>query len=555
MTETPTTHLNPPDVLPGAPEAPISTNPQIVFQIPFFQLKLSPTNPRKSINPKADAELAKSIKEKGVVEPLLVRLLADDSAPPGKAATYEVVVGSRRYRAAQKADLDEVPCLIREMTDEEAEEIQLIENMHREDVAAIEEAEGLKKLTEHASVESVAKKIGKSASYVYQRLKLCELVPDAKKAMEEGRLPPGHAVMIARLPASSQAIALETCFPKYMNDHSMPAVSVRRLSALLADSAFYDTSEATFPLDDAALVPAAGACTTCPKLAKNDSSMKDFKPTTCTDRPCFESKRETYVQIRMAEAKANGKPLVTIHDKDYSQALPKSQDEPLTTGQYMEIWSKEHRCKSAVQALVVGGYGIGKMKEVCIDRECPKHWLKARIKKQENRDAGLATKLERAIQLRALGYALDPVIGKKPELKGRVFIEILFEVVFNGCNFRRPDSIELESMKGQVITEIRPLLLGKKRAQECSETIVTKAICALVGMYSHVGGLHPEKFRKQAALEIKNEQAAAKAKASTKNPPIKTVKHEAKAKNGTLAQKSSKVKDKKGKKTVAHKKS
>ena len=128
-------------------ETPISTpNPappigkagdgEIVVQIPFYQLIPSKTNPRKFSDAKADADLAASIKEKGVLEPLIVRPASGDFAlerQPGEpvkpVARYEVVVGFRRYKAAQKAGLDDVPCLVREMTDEEARELLTLMGM------------------------------------------------------------------------------------------------------------------------------------------------------------------------------------------------------------------------------------------------------------------------------------------------------------------------------------------------------------------------------------------------------------------------------------------
>ena len=172
----------------------------------------SPTNPRKSSDAKQDAELAASIKENyahggpGVLEPLLCRRIEGEDK-------YEVVAGNRRLKAAQKADLDDAPCIVRPMTDAEAKEVQIIENLQRLDVSAIDEARGLAELAKSMKVEAIAKKIGKSGSYVYQCLKICELGTKGQKLMEEGKLPAGHAFLIARLPEEAQERALQVLFP------------------------------------------------------------------------------------------------------------------------------------------------------------------------------------------------------------------------------------------------------------------------------------------------------------------------------------------------------
>ena len=173
-----------------------------VFQIvPVERLQESPLNPRQHYDPKKIEELAESIKSVGVLQPLVVR-----SNGPG----HEVIAGSRRYRAASLASLTEVPVIVRELTDAEALEIMVIENNQREDVNALEEAEGYKRLIEQKyNLEILAAKIGRSTKYIYDRLKLLQLTSQAKKLLLEDRINPGHAILLARLKPEEQKRALD----------------------------------------------------------------------------------------------------------------------------------------------------------------------------------------------------------------------------------------------------------------------------------------------------------------------------------------------------------
>src|SRR5579872_998270 len=243
------------------------SDPVTVLRYPFHMLTLSPTNPRKSSNPEKDKELAESIKQSfanggpGVLEPLLCR-------PVGEK--FEVVAGSRRFRAAQKAGLDDVPCLVREMTDQEALEIQIVENLQRADVAPIDEARGFKTLAETTKVSEIAKRVGKSPSYIYASISLCDLIPAAQKDMEAGILPPAHAFRVARLPEAAQKRCLETLLPDWLRKDTEaqrgPNLSVRGLDDFIKRNIGTNLKKAPFSVKDPDLVKKAGACTTCPKL-------------------------------------------------------------------------------------------------------------------------------------------------------------------------------------------------------------------------------------------------------------------------------------------------
>ena len=145
--------------------------------IPLSDISLDPDQPRKKLDEEKLEELAASIRNKGVIEPVTVRIIDDG---------YMVVTGERRYKAAQQAGLEEIPCIIKHLSDEEVLAYQLIENLQREDLSPIDEATALKKLAETGLNQSeVAKLIGKSQPYISKLLKILELPKSILKEAQE----------------------------------------------------------------------------------------------------------------------------------------------------------------------------------------------------------------------------------------------------------------------------------------------------------------------------------------------------------------------------------
>jgi len=145
--------------------------------------------PRHQFDSAGIEALAQSIREKGVLQPLLVR------RHPSLAEEYEIIAGERRWRAAQLAQLHEVPVVLREIDDREALEIALVENLQRQDLSALEEAEAYQRLLDEFShtQEAVAQAVGKSRSHVANTLRLLELPLPVKRLLDEGKLTAGHA--------------------------------------------------------------------------------------------------------------------------------------------------------------------------------------------------------------------------------------------------------------------------------------------------------------------------------------------------------------------------
>lgn len=338
--------------------------------VPLNLVHESKSNPRKTFDPKAQRDLEASIKEKGIIVPLLVR-------PMGAAGSYEIVAGARRYRAAKSVGLLELPVLVRELTDDQALEAQVIENLQRADVHPLEEAEGYKALLGKGKydVEAIAAKVGKSGSYVYQRLKLAELIEPAKKAFLAGELTPSHAVLIARLQPADQKEALEVCFQDgysdAVNQHfKRLLVNVRELQAWISSEIHLDLHSAPWKKDDPTLVISAGPCTTCPKRAGAcpqlfpDIEKKD----TCTDRGCFHAKQEAHIAREIKAMEKEGKKLQKIA-VDWQGDAKKGV---LGENEYRKAQGKK-KCPTTVPAIYVDGPNLGHVTEVCTNRACKIH--------------------------------------------------------------------------------------------------------------------------------------------------------------------------------------
>lgn len=165
----------------------------VVKQIPLVQIGANPDQPRKTFSDEELSDLAASIKEKGVLQPILLR------AVTGKPYMYEIVAGERRFRASKMAGLNEIPALVKTLTDENAMEIALIENVQRENLNPIEEAAAYKNLMEKCeyALSDVSRLIGKSESYIRNAMRLMDLPVEVKSMVEQGVLSASHARTIA----------------------------------------------------------------------------------------------------------------------------------------------------------------------------------------------------------------------------------------------------------------------------------------------------------------------------------------------------------------------
>lgn len=184
----------------------------------------SPYQPRRHFDEAALGELARSVKAQGLVQPVVVRQRPDGG--------YELIAGERRLRAAGLAGLDAVPALVRDATDEQALALALVENIQREDLKPLEEAEALRRLREEFGLtqQAVAEAVGKSREAVANLLRLLNLAPAVRRLLEEGALEMGHARALLSLPSEQQGAAARQVAARKLTVRQTEAL-VRRLLA------------------------------------------------------------------------------------------------------------------------------------------------------------------------------------------------------------------------------------------------------------------------------------------------------------------------------------
>ena len=213
------------EVSVDAGEATAETQPADgqLRQLPIEYMQRGRFQPRKDMSSEALEELAESIRTQGVMQPIVVRPL------PGGTDSYEIIAGERRWRAAQMASLDSIPAIVREIPDETAIAMALIENIQREDLNPMEEAAALARLKEEFELthQQVANAVGKSRAMVSNLLRLMSLEPDTRTLLEHGDLEMGHARCLLALEGTKQVEAARTVVNK--------GLSVRQAEELVRD--------------------------------------------------------------------------------------------------------------------------------------------------------------------------------------------------------------------------------------------------------------------------------------------------------------------------------
>jgi ParB family chromosome partitioning protein len=184
--------IGPPTVVDAPVATVLNSDPAEVRaprRVPVDQIAPNPDQPRRSFSESALAELAASIREKGIIQPLIVR------PDPENDARYQIVAGERRWRAAQLAQLHDLPVIVRDFDDTEVLEVAIIENIQRADLNALEEAQGYKQLIERFghTQEQLAQAMGKSRSHIANLMRLLTLPPDIQDMLRDGQLSAGHA--------------------------------------------------------------------------------------------------------------------------------------------------------------------------------------------------------------------------------------------------------------------------------------------------------------------------------------------------------------------------
>lgn len=295
--------------------------------VPLADIKPDPNQPRKYYDEVSMEELTASIKEKGVLQPLLLRPIGSsasyveqDSAAPltietrrkfgYKGPVYLLVCGERRFRASSSAGLTEVPAVIRELSDEEALELQIIENLQRKDVHPLEEAVAFQSLVEKGKdLNEIAARIGKSVYYARQRIKLCSLIKEWQDAYYANRI--------------ITKIALALCSFDEKLQKEMWKEKGGDAGSINIDDWFInrfrgDLKKATFGLDDDMLDKKAGACINC----QHNSAVASLFPEAadnpiCTNKKCYLHKTDVHFDRELKKAKEDPA-IIFVNDEYYT---------------------------------------------------------------------------------------------------------------------------------------------------------------------------------------------------------------------------------------------
>lgn len=349
----------------------MTTLPKSAFQmLPLSRLHESPTNPRRVFDEHKLQELAESLRVQGLIQPIVARPNADG---------FEIVAGARRFRAAQLAELTEIPTRVVTLTDEQALEWQLIENSQRVDVHPYEEARGFQRLLDMPGydVAALAAKTGKSESLVYARLALLQLIPEVAEAFQQERITASHATLLARLPQDRQRDAFEKCWRKDWPDTEPHLLPAKYLSAWIANNVYLPLDQAPFDREDSSLNPDAGACSLCPRRSGfNTALFSDVSGDQCMDSDCYHVKLSAHVQREIA-----AKPELVQIETAY-RTTKERQPGTLSRNEYIDLDVLKDEgedaeiitpCEASKTAIVVYGEGAGTTRTVCTDPNCPVH--------------------------------------------------------------------------------------------------------------------------------------------------------------------------------------
>lgn len=262
--------------------------------------------------------LAATIKAYGILQPIIVRKLPAERLqetfenPETRKAAFEIIAGERRFVAARVAGLRSVPYLLVEADNQLALQMQLIENLHRQNLNPIEEARQLQMLIEDFQLtrEDAADAVRKSRTHVYETLRLLSLPHTAMQALKEGRLPRSHALLVLQRPT----VAMQEEFAERVltGGPDGGTMSLRSAQDLARRNYMTELDKAPFDLADALLCPKAGACTKCPKRTGATPDLWDKQvPDSCTDTACFADKKDAQLARVKAEAVQAGRQIIS----------------------------------------------------------------------------------------------------------------------------------------------------------------------------------------------------------------------------------------------------
>jgi hypothetical protein len=516
--------------------------------VPLSEIMPSPFNPVGRMDETSLKELADSITTHGLQQPIVLM-----KNPHGNATKkpYVIVCGHRRFGATKLAGKKEVSAIVRELTTEEAREIQVIENLQRLDIHPMEEAEAYGQLAAsfrwpegtapvddppwtRKVAERIASRVGKTLDYVTKRARLLTLIPDAKDCFLRRVFSLDHAILLAALEPDEQLKALRHLLDpqgyrskgktiaemvamvrdpgKHESYVSCEVATVRELRHFVEEELALDLKKAPWDLADKRLVPEAGACTTCTKRAGGNKplfgGLVDVAESTCLDSACFRSKREALVQIVLQTVgKADGTGVVKLSHKN-STAKPAEKAQVYKVGQFAAV--KKGECDYVVWGVfsdaAESSYGEyaqrkpGSKLTVCVDPSCKKHrkaYQKAKhtsgnrydpVKEAQQRaERERQVKREKEIRRAIAGAALERTTSLNEPLLRAIGAELLRD--------RRGD--------GECKTLLKPYIeAGKKFSELKTDSAEFARALAAALLADGLGWLHEANYGRKEFQEL-----------------------------------------------------
>jgi ParB/RepB/Spo0J family partition protein len=291
----------------------------------------------------------------GIIQPIMVR---NNKSNTG----FELISGARRLRAAKLSGLDKVPAIIKNLSDDEAIEVQIIENLQRQDIHPLEESESFLNLikSEKYSVQTLAAKIGKSLQYIYSRIRLSYLHPELKQKYAAGEINFSAASELSKIPPAGQTEIL-TKFTDWGKE-----LEAKEIKDYIRNSIVIDLKNAPFLIIDKKLDVLVGACSDCPKNTGCDTQLfPDLSgQMLCTDKRCYDKKLNKYLDKRRKQIEKRHQKLIEISDEYYG-------NDPLIfyKNEYSICNSKDENAKLALVVRADNHKKIGELEYVSLNKD------------------------------------------------------------------------------------------------------------------------------------------------------------------------------------------
>lgn len=371
-----------------------------------------PMNARKRFDEVALIELSKSIESKGIIEPIILRTF-------GEGKKYRIIAGERRWRAAELIKLDYIKAIVHELTDEEAIDLQIHENLHRAELHPMDEARKYKWLIENVpnlDIPALALRVGKTEAYVHVRMKLSDLIELGQDLCEDNSLPLGHALEIAKYSPSQQEIIIKEIlfygWGDFNEKRKNPPISLSLLREKIRSHVLLDLKTAPFSVKATDLREDHLACVDCPQQTSYSPTL--FDPSElgnkafCLNKVCFTLKTQNHISNIQSKLTAKGikakLPLPEGSPTDAAYVAPVITSK-YSTGQfevfpdvlgassYQEIGKAMYYdatpvsdCDLSETAVFADGSRTGKTVKICRSTSCSIHGigLSLRVRTSEN---------------------------------------------------------------------------------------------------------------------------------------------------------------------------